>query len=120
MMFDIIGRSLEAVRDTYLALEAEAAKVGLKINKQKTKYMIAAGNRTILDAEQFRSRQQICVLESSCDTEEPCGFGNTTKNLNCKLVLLRPAKTSAIISSSTSDKGNDLQELDPAGPVVRQ
>jgi hypothetical protein len=29
---DIVGRSLEAVRDVYLALEAEAAKVGLKIN----------------------------------------------------------------------------------------
>jgi hypothetical protein len=37
-----------AVRDAYLALEGEAAKVGLKINEQKTKYMIAAGNdRTI-------------------------------------------------------------------------
>jgi hypothetical protein len=36
-----VGRSLEA-------LETEAAKEGLKINEQKTKYMIAAGNRTIL------------------------------------------------------------------------
>jgi hypothetical protein len=42
--------SLEATRDGYLALEAEAAKVGLKINEQKTKYLIVAGNRTILDA----------------------------------------------------------------------
>jgi hypothetical protein len=31
-------------------LEAEAAEVGKKINEQKTKYMIAAGIRTILDA----------------------------------------------------------------------
>jgi hypothetical protein len=31
-----------------LALQAEAAKVGMKINKQKTKYMIAAGIRRIL------------------------------------------------------------------------
>jgi hypothetical protein len=38
---DIVGRSLESVRNAYLALETEAAKVGLKINKQKTKYMIA-------------------------------------------------------------------------------
>jgi hypothetical protein len=45
---DIVSRSLEAVSDTYLALEAETAKVGLKINKIKTKYMIASGNRTIL------------------------------------------------------------------------
>jgi hypothetical protein len=39
--------------DAYLALEGEAAKVGLKINDQKTKYMIAAQNdTTIRDVEQ--------------------------------------------------------------------
>jgi hypothetical protein len=36
---DIVGRSQSAVRDAYLALEGEAAKVGIKINEQKTKYM---------------------------------------------------------------------------------
>jgi hypothetical protein len=47
---DIVGRSQSAVRDANLALEGEAAKVGLKINEKKTKYMIAAGNdRTIGD-----------------------------------------------------------------------
>jgi hypothetical protein len=49
---DIVGRNLEAVRDAYLALEAETAKIWLKINEQETKYMIAAGNRTILDTRQ--------------------------------------------------------------------
>jgi hypothetical protein len=38
---------------TYLALKIEAVKVGLKINKQKTKYMIAAWNETIRDVETF-------------------------------------------------------------------
>jgi hypothetical protein len=42
---NIVGRSLEAIRNAYLGLEAETAKGGLKINKKKTKYMIAAGNR---------------------------------------------------------------------------
>jgi hypothetical protein len=37
---DIFGRSLEAVRDAYLALESEVTKIWLKINKQKTKYML--------------------------------------------------------------------------------
>jgi hypothetical protein len=47
---DIDGRSQSAVRDAYLALEGEVAKVGLKINEQKTKYMIAARiDRTIHD-----------------------------------------------------------------------
>jgi hypothetical protein len=41
---DIVGRSQSAVRDAYLALEKEGAKVGLKINEQNTKYMIAAQN----------------------------------------------------------------------------
>jgi hypothetical protein len=39
---DIVGRSLEAVHDAYLALDAETAKIGLKINEIETKYMIAA------------------------------------------------------------------------------
>jgi hypothetical protein len=41
---DIVGRFQSAVRGAYLALEREAAKVGLKINEQKTKYMIVARN----------------------------------------------------------------------------
>jgi hypothetical protein len=50
---DIVGKGQSAVRDAHLALEGEAAKVGLKINEQKTKYMIAAWNdRTIRDVGQ--------------------------------------------------------------------
>jgi hypothetical protein len=49
---DNVGSSLEAIQNAFLALETKAAKVGLKINEQKIKYMIAAGNRTILDARQ--------------------------------------------------------------------
>jgi hypothetical protein len=50
---DIVGRSQSAVRDAYLALDIELAKVGLKINEQKNKYMIAARNdRTIRDVGQ--------------------------------------------------------------------
>jgi hypothetical protein len=85
----IVGRSLAAIRDAYLALEAQAAKVGLKMNEQKTKYMIAGKNRTILDAgqtrrQEFRSRRRICVLGSSCDTKKRSGFGDTVKNPDCK------------------------------------
>jgi hypothetical protein len=50
---DIVGRSQSAVQNAYLALKGEAAKVGLKINEQKTKYMIAAWNdRTTRDVGQ--------------------------------------------------------------------
>jgi hypothetical protein len=33
---DIFGRILEAISDAYLVLDAETAKVGLKINEQNT------------------------------------------------------------------------------------
>jgi hypothetical protein len=54
---DIVGRSQLAVQLAvqlaYLALKEEAARVGLKITEQKTKYMIAARNdRTIHDVGQ--------------------------------------------------------------------
>jgi hypothetical protein len=50
---DIIGRSQEAAQEAFLALEREANKVGLKINENKTKYMIAVGNgKTIRDVGQ--------------------------------------------------------------------
>jgi hypothetical protein len=45
--------SQSAVREAYLVLEGEAAKVGLKLNEQKTKYMIAVRNdRTIRNVGQ--------------------------------------------------------------------
>jgi hypothetical protein len=45
---DIVGRSQSAVRNAYLTLKGEAAKVGLNLNEQKTKYMIAARNDTTI------------------------------------------------------------------------
>jgi hypothetical protein len=74
---DIVARSLKSARDAYLAMEAEVAKIRLNINKQRTKYMIAAGNRTIFDARQTVAfgyknfkvvNEYTCVLGSSCDT----------------------------------------------------
>jgi hypothetical protein len=50
---DIVGWSQSAVRDAYLPFKRKAAKVGLKINEQTTKYMIATRNdRTIRDVGQ--------------------------------------------------------------------
>jgi hypothetical protein len=46
----LVGVSIGTYLAAYLALEGEVAKVGLKINEQKTKYMIAVRNdRTIRD-----------------------------------------------------------------------
>jgi hypothetical protein len=90
---DIVGRSQAAVRNAYLALEGEAAKVGLKINEQKTKYMIAARNdRTIRDVGQsvaignkhIEVIKEFVYLRISDDTNELRESGNTTKNPDCK------------------------------------
>jgi hypothetical protein len=43
----------QTVQNAYLALEGEASKEGIKINEEKTKYLIKARNdRTIRDVEQ--------------------------------------------------------------------
>jgi hypothetical protein len=61
---NIVGRSQSAIRNAYLALEGEAAKLGLKINEQKTKYMIAARNdRTVHDVE-----QSVAIGDIPCET----------------------------------------------------
>jgi hypothetical protein len=60
---EIIGMSQSAVREAFLALETETNKEGLKINKIKTKYMIAAGNeRTIRDVgkKNLKSSKNVC------------------------------------------------------------
>jgi hypothetical protein len=76
---DFFGRSQSAIRDAYLALEREAAKIGLKINEQKTKYIIAARNdTTIRDVGQsvaignkhFEVVKEFVYLGSLDDTNE--------------------------------------------------
>jgi hypothetical protein len=56
----------------------------MKINEQRTKYMIPAEDfqrraNYGFWRQKFLSRQRICVFGSSCDTEEQCGLGETAK-----------------------------------------
>jgi hypothetical protein len=78
---DIVGKSQAAVRDAYLALERKATKVGLKINEQKAKYMIADRNDgTIRDV-----RQTMAIDDKHFEVpNESRESGNTTKNPDCK------------------------------------
>jgi hypothetical protein len=76
-------------------LEGEAAKVGLKINEQKTKYMIAARNDTTIR-----------------DVGQSVAIGDK--------VLLRTAQTSAVEAPFTPDKIHHSQDLDPPSPALRQ
>jgi hypothetical protein len=80
---DIVGRSQSAVWNAYLALEGEAAKVGLKIIEQKTKFMIAARNdRTIRDVG-----QSVAIGDQHFEVVKEfvyLGSLMTSKNPDCK------------------------------------
>ena len=52
---DIIGRNKETVADMYTRLKRKAARMGLKINVSKTKYMLAGGT----------DRDRVAVLRST-------------------------------------------------------
>jgi hypothetical protein len=83
-----------------LALQAEAAKVGMKINKQKTKYMIAAGNRRIFyngqtvtfSDKNFEVVNEFVYLRALVTPKNDVGLEVQRRILDCKYVLLRPAK----------------------------
>jgi cytochrome c551/c552 len=117
---DIVGRSLEAVHDAYLVLGAEAAKVGLKNNKQETKYIIAAGNRTILDAGQtvaFGDKKFEVVNEFVY-----LGALMTPKNDVALEIQQRILQKGASVAceniSENIRQSNDLEDLDPPGSAL--
>ena len=44
---DIVGRNIRSVTDAYSRMEREANKIGLRVNEDKTKFlMVAASERT--------------------------------------------------------------------------
>jgi hypothetical protein len=89
--------------------------------KQKTKYMIAAGKRTILDAgrtaafgdKNFKVLNEFVYLKALVTPKNDVGLEIQKES---KLQIF----SSAIISPGMTDKVNDLQDLDPPGPAVRQ
>ena len=70
---DVIGRSLETVTEQYTRLKREAARMGLKVNVSKTKYMLAngserdrnrLGSRVTIDGDEFEVVQEFVYLGS--------------------------------------------------------
>jgi hypothetical protein len=64
---DIVGRSQSVVRNAFLALEIETAKVGLKINEQKKKYMITirdVGHSVVIGDKHFEVVKEFVYLGS--------------------------------------------------------
>jgi hypothetical protein len=124
---DIVGRSQSAVRDAYLALEEEAAKVGLKIYEEKKKYMIAARNdTTIRDVGQsvtigdkdFEIVKEFVYLETLMTPTNDVSL-EIQRRIQT-LVLFRTAQTSAVELPFTPGKIHHSQYLDPPSSAQRQ
>ena len=87
---DIVGRNVAGVKEAYIALERQAARLGLRVNEDKTKYMVAGRTtRTTL-------RWSLLTLK--------------TKTLIYK-TLIRPVLTYASESWSTSRADEELLHI---------
>jgi hypothetical protein len=114
---------------TYLAWEKEAAKVELKINEQKPKYMIAAQNEmTIRDVG-----QSVAIGDKNFEVKEFVYLGSlmtTTNDVSLEIQRrIQPAnrcsfrlraQTSAVEPHFTPDIIHHSQDLDPPSPELRQ
>jgi hypothetical protein len=110
---DIVGKSQSAVRDAYSALEREAAKVGLIINEQKTKYMIAAqNNRRIRDVEQSVAIGDV--------VKEFVYLGSLTTPTNDVSLEIKRRIQTAKTSAIEPNKIHHSQHPDPPSPALRQ
>jgi hypothetical protein len=136
---DIVGNSQSSVRDTFFALGREAAKVGLKINEQKKKYLIAARNdTTIRDVwqnvaigdKQFEVVKEFVYLGSlmtptndvsleiqgRIQTANRCCFGlcKPHKNLTIHKTLIRPV---VLCGSESWDVDVDQKGREPIARI---
>jgi hypothetical protein len=104
--------------------------LGLKINEQKTKYMIAARNdRTIRDVG-----QRVAIGDKHFEVVKKCVFlGSLTPTNDVSLEIQRRIQTAnsgffelrkhlqtSVEPSFTPDKIHHSQGLDPLSPTLRQ
>jgi hypothetical protein len=124
---DDIGRSQSAVRNAYLALEGEAAKVGLKINEHKKKCMtVALNDRKIRDVG-----QSVAIGDNHFEViKEFVYLGSVmTPTNDVSLEIQRRIQTANryffglrkhLRPLFTPDKIHHSQDLDPPSPALRQ
>jgi hypothetical protein len=107
-------------------LAGKAAKVGLKINEQKTKYIIAARNDgTIRDVGQsvaigdkhFEVVKEFVYLGSLMT---PTNDVSLEIQQRIQTANIRTAQTSAIEPPFTPDRIHYSEDLDPPSPALRQ
>jgi hypothetical protein len=101
---DIVGRS-------------QSAKVGLKINEQKTKYMIAAirNDRTIRNVE-----QSVAIGDKHFEVVKEFVYLGSLMTPTNDVSLEMQRRTSAVEPPFTPHKIHHLQDLDLPSPALRQ
>jgi hypothetical protein len=109
---DIVGTSQSAVWKAYLALKEEAAKVGLKINEQKTKYMITirdGGQSVVIGDKHFEVVKEFVYLRSLM----------TPTNDASREIQIQESRLQ-IEPPFTPEKNHHSQDLNPPSRALRQ
>ena len=78
---DIMGRNMGAVKEAFLLLERGASEMGLKVNEEKTKYMIAPANsgfmaqhqRVTIGQKQYETVDRFTYLGSQVNSDNDIG-----------------------------------------------
>ncbi|XP_052901775.1 uncharacterized protein LOC128309428 [Anopheles moucheti] len=86
---DIIGRTSAAVCEAYTRLKREAARIGLRINATKTKYLLAGGS----DRDSTRLGSRVSVDGDDLEVvEEFCYLGTIVTSDNNRRHLLKKSR----------------------------
>ncbi|XP_052903021.1 uncharacterized protein LOC128310418 [Anopheles moucheti] len=97
---DIIGRTSAAVCEAYTLLKREAARIGLRINATKTKYLLAGGS----DGDRTRLGSRVSVDGDDLGVvEEFCYLGTIA------------AQTPAIQKAPATHEMHDIPHTDTSG-----
>ena len=86
---DIVGRNVASVKETYIALERQATRLGLRVNEEKTKYMVAGratrsrlGQNITIGENNFEVVSEFTYLGALINAEN-----NTTSEIKRRIVL---------------------------------
>ena len=102
---DIIVRDKETVKETYTQLKAEAKKIGLAMNKSKTKYMRGRGSKEVggqrplaVDGDELEEMDEFVYLGSLVTADN-----DTSKEIR-RRILARNRTYFGLRKTLTSDR----------------
>ncbi|XP_052895738.1 uncharacterized protein LOC128302928 [Anopheles moucheti] len=128
---DIIGRTSAAVCEAYTRLKRVAARIGLRINATKTKYLLAGssdrdrtrlGSRVSVDGDDLKVVVEFCYLGTivtsdnnvSSHSEQQRKFGRKA-HCSGKSCILRAPQTPAIQKAPATHEMHNISHTDTSG-----